>query len=320
MKDFVFGLLHDLGIAAILRKYRIRRQELAVLMFHRVSDEVLPLWPPLPVEVFRCLMEELARSAHVVPLEKVGEIDVYPDRPLVVLSFDDGYLDFWVNAVPILAEFGLPAHHNICPGLIEKGKPPWTQILEAYLYTNPARVELPGGRVYSLPAEIREDNLIEIAAELFAMDDAVRAEWIDGLVAEVASFNQMKLMGWEELGGCVAKGITIGSHGMSHRNLAKIADGRVLQEEVEGSKRKIKKELGVDANIFSFPNGLHNARSVGVVRDCGYRFALLCEERTVAHMDIKKEDIFHILPRLGMRNSTWQEENLRFLGLHRGLF
>ncbi len=315
MKDFVFGLLHDLGIAAILRKYRIRRQELAVLMFHRVSDEVLPLWPPLPVEVFRCLMEELARSAHVVPLERVGEIDVYPDRPLVVLSFDDGYMDFCTNVVPILSEFDLPAHHNICPGLIEKGTPPWTQVIEAFLYTEPVRVELPGGIVHSLRGGIGERDLIEIAGKLFAMDDAIRSQWIDGLIAQVAPFNQMELMGWEEVGRCAANGITIGSHGMNHRNLAMISDGKVLREEVEGSKRKIKKELGIDPPLFAFPNGLHDARSVGVVRDCGYQFALLCEERVFAHTGTKDE-VFRVLPRIGMRTATWKEENLRFLGLH----
>jgi peptidoglycan/xylan/chitin deacetylase (PgdA/CDA1 family) len=316
MKNLLVNLLYDLGIASVLRRAMIRGREVSILTFHRVNDEDGYLWRPMPVATFRSLMEELAVNAHVVPLQDVGEVDRYPDRPLVVLSFDDGYMDFWLNALPILVELGLPAHHNICPNLIETGIPPWTQVLESYLCTNPANVELPGGGVYRIEGEVGEPDLIAIAEELACGDDEVREKWIEQLVETGMQLGKMQLMGWEEVAKCVDLGVSIGSHGSDHRNLAKIGDLRVLRREIMDSKKKIEEVLGVSPEIFSFPNGLYDATCVEMVKECGYRFALLCEDRPAPYGNFSGKD-FQVATRIAMRSGSWQEENLRYLGLHR---
>ncbi|MGV0961452.1 MAG: polysaccharide deacetylase family protein [Limnohabitans sp.] len=106
---------------------------MTILTFHRVSNEPDVLWPPMRVYVFERMMAFLAKETAVVSLESLPWLGTYPDKPLVCISFDDGYLDFYENALPILQKYGLPCHHNICPGLIDAGKLPWTADVSHYL-------------------------------------------------------------------------------------------------------------------------------------------------------------------------------------------
>lgn len=57
------------------------------------------------------------------------------DGPFLVLSFDDGYTDFYENAFPILKEMGLPANQNLIVKYADEDRPGymnWRQIKELY--------------------------------------------------------------------------------------------------------------------------------------------------------------------------------------------
>ena len=81
------------------------------LIYHKVSGE-LPLELDLPFDLFRRQMEFLHRTRSVVPYdEAVARLrrreDLAHDQ--FVLTFDDGYGDFWTHAAPVLHDFQLPA-------------------------------------------------------------------------------------------------------------------------------------------------------------------------------------------------------------------
>lgn len=320
MRDFIFSLLHGLGIPGYLRRQRVKNGELSILMFHRVSDEYDPLWPPLPVKTFRLLVKELCKNTCVVPLEGIGQIDRYPERPLVVLSFDDGYRDFRENAVPILAEYGLPAHHNICPNLIDEGLPPWTQVLGVFLRCCPRKqLQLPHGRVFSLGKAPTERDLLQLAHELCSINDDLRHEWINALLPQIPRSKMPKLMNWDQVRECANLGVHIGSHGMNHRNLSRVNDRGTLLFEIEDSRKRIHAEVGVEPAIFAFPNGLYGPRSLEVARESGYRVALLGGEVVTVFAAPGHQSGFEVYPRIGISRANWKEENLRQLGFHQRL-
>ncbi|MEE8138779.1 MAG: polysaccharide deacetylase family protein, partial [Thermoanaerobaculia bacterium] len=66
----------------------------------------------LSLEIFQRQMEELSRFAEVSELnralERLGQSPPIQD-PLVVLTFDDGYENFYDNAWPVLQEYRFPA-------------------------------------------------------------------------------------------------------------------------------------------------------------------------------------------------------------------
>ena len=71
-----------------------------------------------------CTLHESAR------LIRQGE-----EGPFLVLSFDDGYTDFYENAFPILKELGLPANQNLIVRYTDESQPGymnWAQVKELH--------------------------------------------------------------------------------------------------------------------------------------------------------------------------------------------
>jgi len=319
MREIFFSLIHDLGIPVILRRTIIKNKCISILMFHRVSDEYDPLWPPLPINSFRFLMKELSLNACVVRLEDIVNLNEYPDKPLVALSFDDGYADFLENALPILRDFNLPAHHNICPNLIDRGLPPWTQILSVFLQHNAGKsIELPNEEIYKIKNKFKESDFISICERLYALNNETRDTWINSQIKQAPAPKIPKLMNWGQIRECAKLGIHIGSHGMNHSNMSKIVDINVLLDEIRGSKNKIYKEVGIEPLIFAFPNGLYNSLSMQLVRESGYSIALLCNDMAALFPEGHREK-FYVFSRINICRTNWKEEDLRLLGFHQML-
>lgn len=84
-----------------------------ILMYHSISDHRQWLWGHLscPVAVFEDHVRALAEAGfHTVSLQAAYDHAAHgaalPPNP-VVLTFDDGYLDNWVYAAPVLKRYGL---------------------------------------------------------------------------------------------------------------------------------------------------------------------------------------------------------------------
>jgi len=161
-----------------------------------------------------------------VSLENIEKLEINESKPLVALSFDDGYYDFYENALPILKEYNLPATHNICPHLIDKNEVPWTQRLSSYLQNNSSKnINLPNKETLQIPQHVNETFFMRICNRLYAIEDEKIHEWLNDLIGK--SFddsNMSKLMNWEMIRECSKERIHFGSHSLTHRNLAKIYD------------------------------------------------------------------------------------------------
>jgi peptidoglycan/xylan/chitin deacetylase (PgdA/CDA1 family) len=99
---------------------------LRVLMYHKVND----LWPnptTVPTAVFAEQMALLAELGYVpVSLDAVRDHYVHgvPLPPgAVLITFDDGYRDNLVNALPILQRHGYPAVVFVPVGFLDDGSP-----------------------------------------------------------------------------------------------------------------------------------------------------------------------------------------------------
>ncbi|GIU89485.1 MAG: hypothetical protein KatS3mg010_0584 [Acidimicrobiia bacterium] len=105
---------------------RPRRAGVVVLIYHSVGG-ASGLQLDLPKDLFARQMSELAAAGNVVPLDvalaqlEQGRPD--PGRECVVLTFDDGTVDFVEHAVPVLAEHGLPATLYVATAFVEEQRP-----------------------------------------------------------------------------------------------------------------------------------------------------------------------------------------------------
>jgi len=125
IRTFFKYLLVPLGI--IYNLFHKQKDEVLILMYHRVDDTV---------------KKELAVSRrsfcwHMNYLDKMSYKvitmdDVYAmitqnaiKGKHVVISFDDGYLDYYTNAYPILKKYNFPSTLYLCPGYIGTDKKYW---------------------------------------------------------------------------------------------------------------------------------------------------------------------------------------------------
>ena len=99
---------------------------LRILMYHKVND----LWPnptTVPTEVFAEQMRLLAELGYA-PVSLDAVRDHYLDglelpARAVLITFDDGYRDNLLNALPILREHGFPAVLFAPVGFLDDGRP-----------------------------------------------------------------------------------------------------------------------------------------------------------------------------------------------------
>ena len=83
---------------------------------------------------------------------------------------------------------------------------------------------------------------------------------------------QLATMTWDDLRAQLEGGVTIGSHGVSHAHLTRLADDELRRELVD-SKEAIEDELGRPCRDFAYPYGEHDERIRGLVRAAGYERA-----------------------------------------------
>jgi peptidoglycan/xylan/chitin deacetylase (PgdA/CDA1 family) len=113
----VFGL-HRLGLDRLLAP------RITVLLYHRVSDDVRDNLT-VGIEQFDRHMGLVARHFEPVAIESVLAASIVrrSPRPLVCVTFDDGYLDNYRHAAPILRRHGIPAAFFIATGIVGSEQP-----------------------------------------------------------------------------------------------------------------------------------------------------------------------------------------------------
>lgn len=82
-----------------------------ILMYHNISDDVLDPWAVSP-QVFAAEMDWLAKHEYSVLSLQQALVDLHSGgvrKKVIVLTFDDGFVDFLENALPILSKYQFPA-------------------------------------------------------------------------------------------------------------------------------------------------------------------------------------------------------------------
>lgn len=99
------------------------RDSVVVLLYHRVSDAFRDN-VTVGVEQFDIQMKYLAGTFEVMSLPALlASPPAAGSGPIVAITFDDGYLDNFENAAPILRNHGLPATFFVSTEMITHNKP-----------------------------------------------------------------------------------------------------------------------------------------------------------------------------------------------------
>lgn len=90
---------------------------------------------------------------------------------------------------------------------------------------------------------------------------------------------------WEQVAALSGGGMTIGSHGHTHRSMASLSPDEV-RDEGRQSKQLIEAHLGKTVTSFAYPYGMRKDESSATARilaECGYSSIFISQHGTIEH-------------------------------------
>jgi len=254
--------------------------KLWVLMYHRilpVTDARYGQEEPGMVvtpEVFAMHLREAGKLFDLVSLTDWlarAESGLALPAKACAITFDDGWLDNYQYALPILQQQQIPATLFAVADKIGTPFRFWPNIVAELialkslaLHRHPllaaaARlIEQPysAERVATCIGHLKAHSEDELFAALEAID------WPAELTDTAAP-----LLNWAQLAAMQHSGLVeIGSHTSTHRRLNKGLSASVLEYEIATSKRFLEQQLGQPIALFCFPNGDYDAETLARVR------------------------------------------------------
>jgi peptidoglycan/xylan/chitin deacetylase (PgdA/CDA1 family) len=258
------GLLILGGYSMIRRLAPSRR--IAILRYHAVCGDEGTAYAEreicVPPDDFERHARYLAAHYAVLPLPEIAA-RLRTGRPLpantVALTFDDGYADN-LPAARVLARYGISATFYITAGCLHGEAPFWPSEIRYLMAAAPLRditLNLPG-RSVTLPLSTEADRPRAIRAlsrlcksSTIPARDAFRAQLRDAVGHPELPKHMLT---WEELAEMHRLGMTIGAHTYSHANLPSAGLGDATGEIIR-SRDRLRRELGTEITMFSYPNG-----------------------------------------------------------------
>ncbi len=205
-----------------------------------------------------------------------------PERPLMAITFDDGQLDNFVHAKPVLERAGVRGTFFVPCESPSSNEPLWhDQVafgLAHCLEEHPAATHRLLAELGLLDSASRPPREVPSAAAVYmkALEPSERGRWVERvreLGGEYARPCWDGMMSWDQLAQLVSDGHEVGSHSATHVLLPQCSDSE-LQYEIGHSREHLQEKLGVPVDSFCYPNGDYDARGLEAVARAGYRFAV----------------------------------------------
>lgn len=250
---------------------------LLVLTYHRVGDAECCEFDrgvySTDEASFAQQMEFIHRHFEVVGIDDVVRrpADDWKKRQAVMITFDDGYVDNYEIAFPILQRLGIPALFFVTSGFIDRRSIAWWDEIAWMM-----RKQYAG----SSQNEI-DDAIVQTVEGYYEIPEAEFEDYLNrvGDVAQTGRFEGASpvWMNWDMLREMAAAGMSFGGHTVSHPILTRTHSGNWEHELTEG-RRRLEEELDVDVQVFSYPVGNPDCFSVDIKQQTAkhYRAAFSC--------------------------------------------
>ncbi|MEM1145636.1 MAG: polysaccharide deacetylase family protein [Pseudomonadota bacterium] len=259
---------------------------LYVFTFHRIGDAEKADFDP---NVFSCsaggftdVVEFIKSEFDVLDLAEVRDqlsksrSAPHSDSKAALITFDDGYVDNFETAIPLLKELGVPATFFISISMAN-GVLPWWDVVAYWVRSstkgavrlNGAPIDLTKNREAAIRPVLRAfkhetdnlDNKLERYKELLAPAGEPPSRRIT--------------MDWEQIQQVARSGFSVASHTMTHPILAHLNVDEQRRELAE-SKSVLEEQLGQSITSVAFPVGGEDTFSqvtIDLAKESGYDFA-----------------------------------------------
>lgn len=267
------------------------KDSLLVLTYHRVGDAESDPWDPA---IFSATGEEfeeqvayLKRKQMLVTLEEAlafvdGTEKDRTSRCRVLITFDDGYLDNYEIAFPILRSQGAQGVFFLCSNLVGSNFVPWWDRI-AYLVKSSAKRKFTLRYPTALDVDIDKSGLeqsLRKILDLYKSPGNLDFERFMVDLTEVLGTTAMsdvprRFLSWDEAQEMIAGGMAIGAHTHTHAMLSKLEEEE-QRRELTLSRAIIQEKLNTNADSFAYPFGSKTAftkQTEQIAEEAGFRAA-----------------------------------------------
>lgn len=244
--------------------------------------------------LFSKQMDLIAHHYHPVSLEDILTAleggAALPARA-VAITFDDGFRDNAEVAAPILNRAGVPATFYVTVGAVEVAQAPWYIRLRKAFYNSTVNqwTRPDSGETLTLTSQDRREAGLVAACRYCARlaGDAQHAAVVaveEALQVPAFAPDPSLMMSWQQIKKLHGQGHIVGSHTMTHPNMAYVTKNDLFSELSE-SRQRLEKKLQAPVHHFSYPSPMlephWTAETVLAAEEAGYRTATTCTSGNV---------------------------------------
>jgi peptidoglycan/xylan/chitin deacetylase (PgdA/CDA1 family) len=273
------------GVTKLLELLPHNRR-LLILNYHRIGNPADTPYDPgtfgPSAEEFDWQVSYLKRHFDCVTLEEALAMieGVVPVRPSLLLTFDDGYIDNYQLAYPILSSHSMQATFFVPTGFVGTFRLPWWDVI-AFI------VKRSRSRVIRLrrpePAEVRigerPDRATLAILGLCVRNHVTNYELLIEELEQACDCTrpgksaERCFLNWDEVREMQRGGMAFGSHTHNHEILTGLSSQQQFFELYE-SRKILEHELGRRVDAVSYPVGLQytfSGMTKAMVKGIGYR-------------------------------------------------
>src|SRR5882762_7212266 len=249
--------------------WRILRGGKAVFMFHRILPPGEECYDPELVtstDAFAGFLDWLSENYRVLPIDELMAArgkSVNPGRPLCAITFDDGWVDNYLHACPLLYERQLPATIFLPLRFIGAKRRFWQeQLWQAMKSLDPELqhqliLNAACGLPWFPPAAKSCHSLQGLKRFLLTRPSQEAEEFVHRLTEAAglpAAHGSRAFLDWNEVEKMQGMGISFGSHTVNHVLLTHMEPASAAGE-IRQSREELMGHLKEEVPGFAYPWG-----------------------------------------------------------------
>ena len=266
-RALAYQVLVATGIPQLAHRRRYRNR-LAIVMYHAVVREALPLynWCFVTEALFRRQMAYLKRHFEVVPLAEISERLNGGDLagPLAAVTFDDGYRNNFTCAFPVLRAQQVPATVYLATDFIDSDRTTWdAELYLAFVETEAAALQWDHTTYPLRTARLRARSFAGLRnkikeqphAKLLGDVCAIRERLGCRPRPTVPLDSPFRMLQSREIREMADSGlVSFGGHTCGHCILRPLSP-EDQRREIEQSLAEVRRVTGRACRDFAYPNG-----------------------------------------------------------------
>jgi len=258
--------------------------------YHRIGDHNESDFDP---NVFSCTEAQFEKhvtfyNQHFTVISVEQLIEMYNknqplDKKYALITFDDGYIDNYSLAFPILKRLNTPAAFYIATDYLDDPHIPWwDEIAWIIRHSKQTVIKLSNWneaidianlsvkhQIRAILKAIKKDQSRTMEDKIQELSQVCDAE----MPAEIRE--SQLFVNWQQVEEMANSGMHIGSHTMSHNILSHLEDD-AQHHEVSQSKSIIEKHIGKPVTSIAYPVGgsaAFNSKTINAAKNADYNVA-----------------------------------------------